>query len=129
LVSAKLFVFVNGSFANNLDLNSQIKYVIVLGNKTLKDRKFGLSSNILYWSSTKYKKVTCAILVSEFYSIITRINIVISISITLQIIAKQLNLVLIPAIVCIDSFLFYEYIIKLSITKEKRLIIDIITIR
>jgi hypothetical protein len=48
LVSAKLFVFVDSLFANNPNLSSQIGYVIVLGNKTLKDRKFGLRGNILY---------------------------------------------------------------------------------
>jgi hypothetical protein len=48
LVSAKLFVFVDGLFANNPDLSSQIRYIIILGNKTLKDKKFGLRGNILY---------------------------------------------------------------------------------
>jgi hypothetical protein len=48
LVSAKLFVFVNGLFANNLNLSSQIRYIIIFGNKTLKDKKFRLKSNILY---------------------------------------------------------------------------------
>ena len=32
-------------------------------------------------------------------------------------------------VIYIDSFSFYEYIIKLGITKEKRLIIDIIAIK
>jgi hypothetical protein len=44
-------------------------------------------------------------------------------------IAKQLNLVLIPIIICTDSFLLYKCIVKLGIIKEKRLIIDIIAIR
>jgi hypothetical protein len=129
LVSAKLFVFVNSLFANNPNLNSQIKYIIVLGNKTLKDKKFRLRNNILHWNSIKYKRVTRAVLVLEFYNIIAGINIIISIFITLQMIAKQLNLILIPTIVCMDSFLLYKYIIKLSIIKEKRLMINIIAIR
>jgi hypothetical protein len=61
------------------------------------------------------------VLVSELYSIIARIDIVISIFTTLQIIAKQLNLILIPAVVYTDSFLLYKYIIKLGITKKKGL--------
>jgi hypothetical protein len=69
------------------------------------------------------------VLVSELYSIITGIDIVISIFITLQIIAKQLNLILIPIVVCMDLFLLYKYIIKLSIIKKKRLMINIIAIR
>jgi hypothetical protein len=48
LASAKLFVFVNGLFANNKDYSSQIGYVMVLGNKTLRSKEFLLTGNILY---------------------------------------------------------------------------------
>jgi hypothetical protein len=34
LPTAKLFVFVNGSFANNKDFSSQIRYEIILANET-----------------------------------------------------------------------------------------------
>jgi hypothetical protein len=60
---------------------------------------------------------------------VTRINIVILIFTTLRIIIKQLKLPLILAIVYIDLFLLYKYIVKLRTTKEKRLIINIIAIR
>jgi hypothetical protein len=60
---------------------------------------------------------------------VARINIVILISTTLRIIIKQLKLPPILAIVCIDLFLLYEYIVKLRTTKEKRLMINIIAIR
>ena len=40
LSTAKLFIFVDGSFANNSDLSSQIGYVVVLGNETHKDGEF-----------------------------------------------------------------------------------------
>jgi hypothetical protein len=69
------------------------------------------------------------VLVSEFYNIIAGINIIISIFTTLQIITKQLNLVLILTIVCTDLFLLYKCIVKLGITKKKKLMIDIIAIR
>jgi hypothetical protein len=48
---------------------------------------------------------------------------------TLTIIMKQLGFPIIPIIVCTDSYSLYECLVKLGITKEKRLIIDIMTIR
>jgi len=48
LASAKLFVFVDGSFANNKDYSSQIGYVMVLGNETLGSEEFSLTGNILH---------------------------------------------------------------------------------
>jgi hypothetical protein len=52
-----------------------------------------------------------------------------AISSTLKIITEQLKLSAIPTIVCTDSFLLYECLVKLGTTKEKRLIIDIMAIR
>jgi reverse transcriptase-like protein len=45
LSTAKLFIFTDGSFANNSDLSSQIGYVVVLGNETHKDGEFSLRGN------------------------------------------------------------------------------------
>jgi Reverse transcriptase (RNA-dependent DNA polymerase) len=129
LATAKLFVFVDGSFANNPDLSSQIGYVIVLGNETLKDGEFKLRGNILHWSSTKCKRVTRAVLASELYGMVAGIDMAISISTTLQLITKQLKVDPIPAVVCTDSFSLYECMVKLGTTKEKRLMIDIMAIR
>jgi hypothetical protein len=57
------------------------------------------------------------------------VNISFAISSTLTIIIKQLGLFTIPIIVCTDSYSLYECLVKFGITKEKRLIIDIIVIR
>jgi hypothetical protein len=54
---------------------------------------------------------------------------VFAISITLKIITDQLGIIAIPIIVCINSYSFYEYLIKLGTTKKKRHMIDIIAIR
>jgi hypothetical protein len=51
------------------------------------------------------------------------------ISSTLTMIMKQLGFFIILIIVCIDSYSLYECLVKLGITKEKRLIIDIMAIR
>jgi hypothetical protein len=50
------------------------------------------------------------------------------ISFTLKMITEQLELPAIPTIVCTDSFLLYECLVKLGTTKEKRLMIDIMAI-
>jgi hypothetical protein len=48
LSTAKLFVFVNKSFANNKDFSSQIKYKIILANKTTYNKEFKLTKNLIY---------------------------------------------------------------------------------
>jgi hypothetical protein len=68
------------------------------------------------------------VLASEIYDIVTRTDISFVISFTLKIITEQLELPVIPTIVCTDFFLLYKCLVKLGITKEKRLIIDIIAI-
>jgi hypothetical protein len=48
LAIAKLFVFVNSSFANNKDLSSQIGYIIILANKIAGRDKFIIRGNLIY---------------------------------------------------------------------------------
>lgn len=129
LASAKLFVFVDGSFANNKDYSSQIGYVIVLGNETPGSEDFSLTGNILHWSSTKCKRVTRSVLASELYAMASGVDMAISISTTLNMVTSKLRLPNIPTIVCTDSLSLYECMIKLGTTKEKRLMIDIMAIR
>jgi hypothetical protein len=69
------------------------------------------------------------VLVSEIYGIVAGTDISFAISFTLKMITEQLELPAIPTIVCTDSFLLYECLVKLGTTKEKRLMIDIIAIR
>lgn len=129
LHSTKLFVFVDGSFAMNEDLSSQIGYVVVFGNETHSDGQFDLRGNLLHWSSTKCKRVTRAVLASELYAMTAGIDMGISISTTLDLIMKRLGLNPVPVVICTDSFSLYECMVKLGTTKEKRLMIDIMAIR
>jgi hypothetical protein len=49
LESAKLFVFVDRSFANNKDFSSQIRYVIVIANEdTTRINEFRIKGNIIH---------------------------------------------------------------------------------
>jgi hypothetical protein len=57
------------------------------------------------------------------------INIAYTIGSTVNIVTKQLDLPMIPIIVCTNSYLLYKCLVKLGTTKKKRLIIDIIAIR
>jgi hypothetical protein len=62
LECTKLFVFVDGSFANNKDFSSQIGYLIILANETetifTGTNKFAIKGNLIYYSFTKSKRVT-----------------------------------------------------------------------
>ena len=51
------------------------------------------------------------------------------INIIIKIITRQLGFLQTPIIVYTNLYLLYKYLVKLSTTKEKRLIIDIIALR
>ena len=58
LPTAKLFVFVNGSFINNKDFSSQLGYKIIIANKSTKENNFIIYGNFIYQSLTKSKRIT-----------------------------------------------------------------------
>jgi hypothetical protein len=78
---------------------------------------------------TKCKYITRSSLASEIYRTIDGFDLAYVIITTLKIITNQQNLPEILIIFYINSKSLYEYIMKLGITKEKHLIINIITIR
>jgi hypothetical protein len=70
----------------------------------------------------KYKRVTRSILASKLYSIAYSFNIG-------NLVKSTINKVLeieVLLVVYINSKSFYEYLVKLGIIREKRLIIDVI---
>src|SRR6266576_1887554 len=73
----KLFIFINSSFVNNKDFSSQINYLIILINEIKGTNKFIIKGNLIYYSSTKSKRVIRSILMSEIYGILGGINIAI----------------------------------------------------
>ena len=48
LFTAKLFIFVNRSFINNKDFNSQLGYKIIIANEFIKKNNFIIYSNFIY---------------------------------------------------------------------------------
>jgi hypothetical protein len=127
---ANMYIFVDGSFANNKDLSSQIGYVSILGEEQEPEPNvFAVRGNLYHWSSTKSKRVTRNVLASEIYGMVSGVDMAIAVKATLDTILARLNLPMIPIVVCTDSFSLYECLVKLGTTKEKRLMIDIMALR
>lgn len=131
LTKAKLMVFVDGSFANNTDLSSQIGFVIVLLTEELNEDNTCCEAqgNIIHWSSNKCERITQSVLASEIYGMVNGYDMGIVMSTTLRKVANRLELNHIPLVVCVDSCSLHECLVKLGITKEKRLMIDVMVLR
>jgi hypothetical protein len=67
-------------------------------------------------------------LASEIYNMIKSVDITIAINTIIRMINKQLGFLQTPIVNYTDLYLLYKYLVKLSITKEKRLIINIIAL-
>lgn len=129
LSTAKLFVFTDGSFANNTDLSSQLGYTIVLANEIRSNGQFKLRSNIIHMSSTKCKRVTRSVLASEIYAFVMGFDMAIALATTLSMITGLMGLPRVPLVICTDSYSTYDLLVKLSTTSEKRLMIDVMALR
>ena len=116
--SLRLIVFTDGSFANNRDYSSQIGYVIVLADKDQ-------NANILHWSSTKCKRITRSVLASELYAMVNGFDMAASLKATIEGILHAP----VPLITCTDSKSLYDCLVKLGTTNEKRLMIDVMSLR
>lgn len=84
---------------------------------------------MLYYISIKYKRIITSILALEIYSIIAGFDIIFCLAFIFKIIINALEIPDISIVIYIDSFSLYECLIKLGITDEKCLIIDIISLR
>ncbi|KAF1935700.1 hypothetical protein EJ02DRAFT_460141, partial [Clathrospora elynae] len=130
LINAKLLVFVDGSFANNSDLSSQLGFILMLVNEsTNANSTFTVRGNVIHYSSTKCKRVTRSVLASKIYGMVNGFDIGIAITTTLRMITEHLGLAAVPLIICTDLYSLYKCLVKLGTTKEKRLMIDIMALR
>jgi hypothetical protein len=107
--------------------------LIIIVNKTetifTGNDEFTIRGNLIYYSSTKTKRVIRSVLASEIYGIVRGVDIAIAINITIKMITEQLGFPQTPIVVCTDSYSLYECLVKLGTTQEKRLMIDIIALR
>ena len=79
-------------------------------------------ANIIYQSSTKYKRVTRSVLAIELYKMAHGFNITAVIKSTID---KMLSII-IPLILYTDLKSLFNYLVRLNTTQEKCLIINII---
>ena len=86
LPTIKLFIFINRLFANNKDFSFQLKYKIIIINKSTRENNFIIYSNLIYQSLIKSKYITQSVLALEIYGMVGGVNIAITIGTTLKII-------------------------------------------
>jgi hypothetical protein len=75
LNAAKIFIFADGSFANNKNLSSQLGFLMVLAHENHLENFFALIGNIMHWSSTKCKRITRSIFASKVYGMVNGVNV------------------------------------------------------
>jgi hypothetical protein len=83
------------------------------------------NANIIYWVSVKCKRITRSVLASELLGMVHGFDIVYSMKTTLDLILNKDILL----IICTNSKSLYDCLVKLGTTQEKRLIIDVISMR
>lgn len=129
--TAKLYVFVDVSFANLKNLSLQIGYVILYGNEIShkNEDSFEVQGNIVHWSSTKCKRVTRSVLASEIYGMTSGLDIGFVLARTLRTICERNGLPPSDLVICTNSKLLYDCLVQFGTTIKKRLIIDIMAIR
>ena len=90
LLTAKLYIFIDGLFINNKNLSFQIGFKVIFANKnTLITRnKFIINGNLIYSNLTKSKQIIRSVLASKIYNIVTGADIAFAISSIFKIIVK-----------------------------------------
>jgi hypothetical protein len=113
----KLMIFIDAFFAN-VNLHSQIDYVICL----IDDVK----ANIIHEFFTKCKRVIRSVLAAKLYAMTNEFD---ADSVIKSIIQLILNIFSLSMILLTDSRSLYDCLVKLDITSEKRLMIDLMCLR
>ncbi|KHJ34392.1 hypothetical protein EV44_g3601 [Erysiphe necator] len=116
--SLELFIVTHSSFANNTDHSYQIDFVIVLADCNKR-------ANILHWSSIKCRRVKRSVLAAELYGVVYGFDVGSVIKASLKKMLEQH----IPLTLCTDSKPLFEFLVKLGSTQEKRLMVDLMSLR
>ena len=99
-------------------MSSQIGYDICLADATNK-------ANVIYWSLIKCKRVIRSVLAAKLYEMAHGFDIRAVIKATLGKILRSAILL----VLCTKSKFLYEYLVKLSTTQEKQLIVDVMSLQ
>jgi hypothetical protein len=110
-------IFIDATFANTLDLHSQIDYVICLTDN--------VHTNLIHWSLIKCKRVIRSVLAAELYAMINDFDVE---AVIKSIIERMLHIFL-SLILFTDSKSLFDCLIKLETTSEKRLMIDLMCLK
>ena len=116
----EVLVCIDASFATNDDKTSQIGILALLRNSNTG------TCNILHYQSHKSKRVCRSVLAAELFSMIEGYDLGYSIKDSLQ---RILSIVNIPLKLATDSHSLFSLAINLSQTTERRLLIDLASIR
>jgi hypothetical protein len=82
-------------------------------------------ANIVHWSSIKCKRVTRSVLSAELYGMAHGFDIGAALKATLSNILG----IPVPLVLCTDSKSLYDCLVRLGTTQEKRLMIDVMSLR
>ena len=117
-VNVKLAAFVDGSFADNMDLSSQLGFVTTLGDEEG-------NANVIHYGTSKSKRVTRSVLAVELYAMAVGFDVASAARPTIaEIMGRD-----VPLVVYTDSKSLYDALRTINTTMEKRLLFDLQVIR
>lgn len=116
--SLRLVLFTDASFANADNLKSQIDFVLVLADGSD-------NANIIHYGSSRCKRVTRPVIAAELHALIYGFD---NAYVAKEVIDEVLGLQ-IPIDGYVDSKTLFNIVAKQGITLEKRLQIDVFSIR
>ena len=97
-------------------------------NETKRTNEFAIKGNLIHYSFIKSKRVIRSVLASKIYGMVGGVDMAIVINIIIKMITGQLGFLYTLIIVYTNLYLLYKCLVKLSTTKEKRLIINIMAL-
>lgn len=118
LDSVKLCIYTDASFANCPDLRSQLGYVVFLRDKFY-------NCSLISWASSRSKRVTRSVLAAELFALSQGYDVGFAQRHTLsQILGRE-----VPMRLFTDSKTLFQSVTNLTSMAEKRLLIDIASLR
>ena len=114
----KIHVYADAAFAGNNDLTSQLGYVIALVDDNG-------TANVIHYSSTKARRATKSVLAAKLFAVAAAFDY----ASTLKGCIDDIYARDVPLVLCTYSRSLFELVIGLTSTTEKRLLIDLASLR